>query len=168
MNVMRTDELYFECTSVSANGALASGGAGGGGVGADDVLGGSVSSTQVTGRSGFGVRWSSSNIRSTRAARSSSEVKYSMWQSLRVVDGGMLLNFGHRRLRYDWRGIAMLQSVVAEALCADGVRQRLERRDGRVEGVDRERPQVDVVEVIDRGVELTEVSRGLGAVLMPA
>ena len=40
--------------------------------------GGFVSNIHVVGRSGFGARCSSSNMRSTRAARSSSELKYSI------------------------------------------------------------------------------------------
>ena len=92
-SVRRANELYFDFTSTSANGALAFGGGGGGGVDAGEVSGGSVSSTHVTGRSGFGLRCSSSNMRSTRAARSSSELKYSMHKNERDRRG-KLLNFG--------------------------------------------------------------------------
>ena len=95
----RRNELYFDFTSTSANGALAFGGGGGGGVDAGEVSGGSVSSTHATGRSGFGVRCSSSDMRSTRAARSSWELKYSMHKNERDLRG-KLLNFG--QLKFPW------------------------------------------------------------------
>ena len=60
-----------------------------------------------------------------------------------------------------------MRRIVVEALCAYGVRQRLERRDGRVESVDRERAEVDVVEVINRRGKLGEVGLRLCAVLTP-
>jgi hypothetical protein len=86
---------YFDCRSASANGGLAFGGAGGGGVDAGDLSGGSVRSTQFTALSGFGVRCSSSNMRSTRAARSSAVLTYNMHQSA-LGRRSTLLNCGHR------------------------------------------------------------------------
>jgi hypothetical protein len=49
-----------------------------GGVGAGEMSDGGVSKTNCADRTGFGVRCSSSNMRSTRAVRSPSRSKYSM------------------------------------------------------------------------------------------
>ena len=112
----RRNELYFDFTSTSANGALAFGGGGGGGVDAGEVSGGSVSSTHATGRSGFGVRCSSSDMRSTRAARSSWELKYSMHKNERDLRG-KLLNFGQLkflRLVSSWPWMRSASPFVAQ------------------------------------------------------